>query len=410
MQQSEVGSFLRGGAKRSAALGLAVVTVVVVLMSCGGAGSAGGGNNGSEGTSITLPNDAFGHMVIEDRTTTMDGDFMVMVHLVSDNLSAAEAEDLVVGGSLAGSISGINYARIGLYDGDGTTPLKPGVYPVRLAPRGSDVASVFLATDVGYDFDAGVLLSLDYDAATPGEIAFGSAHVSEYTIVSGIVIVAQAGSDYALNIVLETESGDSISAGFSGPITSIARDYECGTSPTGPLYLYDAGQARVSDMGGSRHTIDTFVEYGLPNGLPGSDNTVYKTIGFISMGGDAIADFPANHCVPSDTPVIGFNPGDDSATRLADDWADLMDGTIEATVGPALGYQSFHYFWTGSNNDGTASGYDCDSWTRTDGTGAGISSRSDTTSDWLNEFNAAQCGSGYKLLGLAFCVENCSPP
>ncbi|MFP4430655.1 MAG: hypothetical protein ACLFPV_05355 [Spirochaetaceae bacterium] len=387
------------------ALSMVVGAFIAFLTGCGG---AGGGGEVSGGSTIALPQDSFRHLVLTDEKSTMDGDFMVMVHLVGGSLTSEEAIDLVAEGYLTGSMSDTTYIRMGIYDGDPTTPLKPGVYPVRLAPQGNDVASVFLATGVSYDFENNILESVDLDAATPGEIGFGTDYVTTQTIVGGTIAVGEVGSEYVFDIELNTESGDKITAGFSGSVTGITRDYDCGAiSPdTNAVFLYYGTKAWVSDMGGSRHHIDHLVEPFLDDGLSGTSD--FKTLGFVSMTGDAIADFPSNHCVPSDVPVIGvIRDTGNSTYQLADNWEDFTDGTIDTTIGTALGTQDHVYFWTGSNNDGTASGYDCDNWSRDYGIGAGISNRSKTTSNWLDGVSNANCSAGYALLGLAFCLDNC---
>ena len=183
----------------------------------------------------------------------------------------------------------------------------------------------------------------------------------------------------------------------------------CGVTGAGAVYLYDVGATLVTDMGGSRAAIDARAQAALRANLSGvGTGTTYEAHGFISMTGDAIRDFPANFCVPNNVPVYGVNGGG-TQTLLANNWADFMDGIIATTIGVALGYQDFEYFWTGSNEDGSASGNDCSSWSTTAGSDASISRRSNATTDWLQEAGnfLASCGSGYKMLGLAYCVADC---
>jgi len=134
----------------------------------------------------------------------------------------------------------------------------------------------------------------------------------------------------------------------------------CPSSPA-PLYLYNIGGTSVSQMGGSRASVDALAQASLPGNLPTTGTTVYEAHAFISFSGDAILDFPVTFGLATNVPIYGIN-GAGTLTQLASNWADFMDGTIAATIGTALGYQDFNYFWTGSNVNGTASGVDCDGW------------------------------------------------
>ena len=85
-----------------------------------------------------------------------------------------------------------------------------------------------------------------------------------------------------------------------------------------------------------------------------------------------------------------------------------MDGEIEATIGAALGVQDFNYFWSGSDPLGGASGDDCEGFTVTTGNTTGVSNRMNTTTDWLADpAGPFSCGSGYFMLGVAYCTANC---
>jgi len=187
---------------------------------------------------------------------------------------------------------------------------------------------------------------------------------------------------------------------FTGPTCA-----QCKAIPAKAIYLFNAGQNRVADFP-TRAAADARVTTALPTNLPGLPGATYRARAFISSTGDAIADFPARYCLPTTVPVNGFTPAA-VATNLGPTWIDFMDTTIPVTIGAALGYQDFNYFWTGSTNLGAASGHDCSKWTDSVASDASISNRSNVTSNWLNSLDNAGCGSGYLLLGLAYCVANC---
>jgi hypothetical protein len=187
---------------------------------------------------------------------------------------------------------------------------------------------------------------------------------------------------------------------FTGPNCD-----QCRGSTAKAIFLFNAAQVRVDQMNG-RAGADLRVTTALPANLPGLPGATYRARAFISMTGDAMKDFPTRYCVPTGVPVNGFNPNG-TQTELGANWLNFMDGTIPTTIGLALGYQDFNYFWTGSTNLGAATGHDCSGWTTTAGTDASISNRSNVTTDWLNSLDNAGCGSGYLLLGLAYCIANC---
>lgn len=185
---------------------------------------------------------------------------------------------------------------------------------------------------------------------------------------------------------------------------------ECGASAATAVYLFNAGETGVDAMAGSRSGIDALAQAALPGLLPTTGGTTYAAHGFVSMTGDAIRDFTTSLCVPAGVPVLGVDAAG-ATTTLATNWADFMDGTILTTVGAALGFQDFNYFWTGSTPDGSASGHDCSGWSTSAGDDAGISRRANATTDWLQESgdHRASCSSRYLMLGLAHCIAGCPP-
>lgn len=184
-----------------------------------------------------------------------------------------------------------------------------------------------------------------------------------------------------------------------------------------PIFLFTVASKRVSELGGSRQNIDALAQALLPGYLPIPPGSTYTARGFISFMGDAIRDFPTQYGVPTIVPIYGVAPNG-TTTLLASDWADFMDGTIATTITIALGVWGgeYTYFWTGSNNDGSASGHDCASWTYSptysqfvDGGDVTISNRSNVTENWLKEDGDSLpvCYATYNLLGLAYCTDNC---
>jgi hypothetical protein len=89
-----------------------------------------------------------------------------------------------------------------------------------------------------------------------------------------------------------------------------------------------------------------------------------NVVALISVSaGDQIRDFPALYGVPSDRPIVG-----PTGLRIADNWADLLDGTTALSMAGAGVLDPGGAFWlTGSNFDGTVSVHTCTNWTSPNG-------------------------------------------
>jgi hypothetical protein len=177
------------------------------------------------------------------------------------------------------------------------------------------------------------------------------------------------------------------------------------TSPAAAYFLYSSGFTNGAALGG-RTGVDARAISTLPATLPSAGTATYGAYGFMSEAGNALVDFPATHCLPSNIPVYGVR-SDGTQTLLANDWADFMDGTISTTIGNALGLVDYNFFWTGSTNTGAAAGHDCSGWTSSVGNDGFASNRMNSTTDWLDVGVPLNCGSGYYQLSLAFCTANC---
>ena len=95
-------------------------------------------------------------------------------------------------------------------------------------------------------------------------------------------------------------------------------------SPGGDIVMYDGG-AHDGDMGG-RTGADAICQAS-PSRPAGFAN--YRA--FISIdANDEIRDMPANYGVPTSLPIIG-----PTGTLIANNWADLLDGSIAASLSAA---------------------------------------------------------------------------
>jgi hypothetical protein len=169
------------------------------------------------------------------------------------------------------------------------------------------------------------------------------------------------------------------------------------TNPTPPtrLVLFDGGG--ISGAIGGRSGADVLCGQAAQttNGIPANATTrAFLTF----SAGDEIRDFPSLYGVPTNRPVTGPN-----WNVIANDWADLLDGTIDQTLLDA-GVQTATEFWySGSTTDGSASPYTCSGWTDGSTSFDGRYGRTLLTDGrWISE-SEAKCGVNlYHVLCLAW--------
>ncbi len=123
------------------------------------------------------------------------------------------------------------------------------------------------------------------------------------------------------------------------------------------------------------------------------------TRAFLSFSAsDEIRDFPTLYGVPTDRPVTGPN-----WNVIADDWADLLDGTIDQSLLDAGAQATTNFWYSGSFSDGAVTPYTCSGWT--DGTtlfDGRYGSTQLTSGSWIDT-GEATCGlNAYHVLCLAW--------
>ena len=128
---------------------------------------------------------------------------------------------------------------------------------------------------------------------------------------------------------------------------------------------------------------------------PAGRKTVHA---FISVSAaDCISNMPATYGFPANVPVVAPD-----GTVIADNWADLLDGSIDVTLNDAgvlLGNKGTPW-WSGSTTAGYLNTYNCSGWTTTNGSGYfGIPDRVD--SFWI-EISYMPGSSTAHLLGIAY--------
>ncbi len=138
------------------------------------------------------------------------------------------------------------------------------------------------------------------------------------------------------------------------------------------LYLYATGTTAGNINGGNRAGVDSFCASHKPSAL-GCKGGLHALINVSEV--DTVANFPAAYpSLPQDLPVQ--NP--DKTQKIADNWADLWDGSIDVSLADA-GIVTGDY-WTGADGDST-----CQNWTGVSSGAFGKSTLADTS--WWN-YNA----------------------
>jgi len=160
------------------------------------------------------------------------------------------------------------------------------------------------------------------------------------------------------------------------------------------IVIYVAGASagtlggNLSALSGSslRDKVDSLCTAEKPSGV-----TSPNVRALISLGSsDQISDFPAHYGTPGDLPVKDST----GAYTIADNWADLMDGSVDVSLYDAgLTDYSWTTSLTGSDANGNyLSAYSCNGWTSTD-SGASVAwgSAGATDSSWFSVQNEGYC-------------------
>ena len=162
------------------------------------------------------------------------------------------------------------------------------------------------------------------------------------------------------------------------------------------IVIYVAG-ASAGSLGGNlyalsgstlRNKVDSLCTAEKPAGV--TSPNVRALISLSSS--DQISNFPDRYGTPTDLPVKDAT----GSHTIADNWADLMDGTIDVSLYAAgLTAYSWTTSLTGSDENGNyLSAYSCNGWTSTDsGVGVAWGSAGWADDQWLSVQNEGYCSS-----------------
>ncbi len=163
-----------------------------------------------------------------------------------------------------------------------------------------------------------------------------------------------------------------------------------GASGSGTIYMVSAGQNK-GDLGG-RFGADlicrSYITVNYPS-LPVSHMRAFISINAV----DQIANFPVNFGVPAGVAIKG--PTD---TVIADNWADLMDYSIQNNLNDAV--PDMTHWWSGSDVDGNwmSNATSCNGFTDDGNTNNGeVGDHTATDSAWI-DYGTGGCNSNQTLL------------
>ncbi len=101
--------------------------------------------------------------------------------------------------------------------------------------------------------------------------------------------------------------------------------------------------------GNARCELDCFCKQHKPTTVPSSCSNIHAFISVSSS--DEIRDMPSNYGYDSSAPIYWIHRSNSGQfTKLANNWQDMLDGSIEATQ--AAGTGDACEVWTGSQSDG----------------------------------------------------------
>ena len=146
-----------------------------------------------------------------------------------------------------------------------------------------------------------------------------------------------------------------------------------------PITIYDAG-SKSGALGG-RAGGDALCQAAMPA------NGCSTTHALLSVSAtDEILDMPTKYGVPTDSPILALG-----GAQIADNWADLLDGTIDTSLGGAGVIVGTSFWYSGSNADGSVTDKTCTGWTTTAALNGTYGASNQTGSKWIST-SYATCG------------------
>lgn len=129
-----------------------------------------------------------------------------------------------------------------------------------------------------------------------------------------------------------------------------------------------------------------------------TDLTCSGVVAFLSYSGaDEIADFPTLYSLDTSLSVLDAN---NDNTKIADDWTDLVDGTIDN--GLTVTWWSGTYFVDYLSEFGDSNGFDCSDYTSVVTAGAAVGRVGETTAFWGGTSTSGNCDETHRVMCLCY--------
>jgi|GEM_PF-988273 len=162
----------------------------------------------------------------------------------------------------------------------------------------------------------------------------------------------------------------------------------------------DATDGDLADYGSdARDGADAFCEMSLPVDFLSSCQNVRALISVSST--DEVRDMPVRYGYRPELPVYWWNADDEEFNQAADNWDDLLDGSLDTDADTGSGTSS-QDIWTGSSSAGAVdSSHYCSGWTSSSSGVSGVVGTSDASnSTWIDTTSDDTCDTSNYL----YCV------
>lgn len=234
------------------------------------------------------------------------------------------------------------------------------------------------------DFDGGIAFEAgSFDAALNDAALVSDATSSDGSPLDGGAVDAStdAASDSSADAAQPTDGG------------CVLPQVQGATGCVTPLVLFRGGG--ISGPAGGRDGIDALCA----SARTSLSIAANSASGFVSVSdADEIRDLPTSRGFATNVPIVG-----PTGKIIANDWADLLDGTIGLSLQDADVLQPATAFWySGSTAAGALTNTNCGGFTGV-GVGDGTYGYYTKTDDTWIDIGTATCGlSGYSFLCLGF--------
>jgi hypothetical protein len=162
-----------------------------------------------------------------------------------------------------------------------------------------------------------------------------------------------------------------------------------GTASVPDVFMYDGGG--MSSSPGGHTSLETLCRGVMLSGCSSSAP-------FISSSSTReIRDIPSVYGLNTASRIVG-----PTGTKIADSWADLLDGSIDTSISAAGVLPSVNFWYSGSHYSGSLDVNNCTGWTACTTLDGEHGYKTQTDLNWINRGGATCCLSTYHYLCLCW--------